>query len=232
MRKNIVSCLLLGMVIFLVACQQDQTQQSDESISGRELSLTNLGDTLRAKTSFPQKQNGNAAPMFGAPTTRNDLGSMRTVVKILNGKDNAGLTVPGFGGIQLGKDESSLSAYYVETSPVGDSVYGIGYSVHYLFRKLKRGISLTNLAQVAASVQLESNRTQVIYSMQSYGIRSLSLVNYFKPTVNKDFDVEGFGIMQSSIDGIHNVLSDSALSAKTSFQPVLLPFLKPADLVK
>jgi hypothetical protein len=123
-----------------------------------------------------------------------------------------------------------LSVYYIETKVIDTSVYGIGYSVHYLFRKLKRGLSITNLPTVAASVQLESNKTQVVYSLQSYGIKSLNLVNYFKPTVNKDFNVEGFGVMQSSIDGIHNVLSDSLLSSKTKFEPMLLSLVKPSEL--
>ena len=97
------------------------------------------------------------------PQSRDELSSMRTVVKVYNGAHDAGLTVPGFGGVKLGKSETNLNVYYVETKIVKTGtdtlVYGIGYSTHYLFKKLKRGIDVSNLASVAASAQLESNKT-------------------------------------------------------------------------
>jgi hypothetical protein len=48
--------------------------------------------------------------------------------------------------------------------------------------------------------------------------------------VNKNFDVEGFGLMQSSIDGIHNVLGDTTLSKSVKFTPEILKFVKPYEL--
>lgn len=220
---------ICSFAYFLTGCKND-------SVMGNELTLDSLTTFVKTDNRFKFEKlkidtSGTLESLTSEiPTTRDELGSMRTVVKILNGSQSAGVTVPGFGGLTLAKDESSLSVYYIETKVIDTSVYGIGYSVHYLFRKLKRGLSITNLPTVAASVQLESNKTQVVYSLQSYGIKSLNLVNYFKPTVNKDFNVEGFGVMQSSIDGIHNVLSDSLLSSKTKFEPMLLSLVKPSEL--
>lgn len=168
------------------------------------------------------------------PSTREDLSSMRTVVKIFNGQTDAGITIPGFGGLTLGSNESSLSIYYIESrvidTPEGEKVYGVGYSTHYLFKRLKRGIDVSDLASVAASVQLQNTRSSVYYTLQTFGISSLDLVGYFKPTVNAVFDVEGFGVIQSSIDGIHSILSDEELSERARFEPVELEFVNPADL--
>ena len=168
------------------------------------------------------------------PSEREDLSSMRTVVKIFNGDVDAGITIPGFGGLKLGATESSMSVYYIESrvisTPEGEKVYGVGYSTHYLFKRLKRGIDVSDLVSVAASAQLQSSRTSVYYTLQTFGISSLDLVGYFKPTVNALFDVEGFGVIQSSIDGIHTVLSDPDLSKRVRFEPVELQFVDPADL--
>ena len=110
---------------------------------GNELTLDSLSHFVKTDTSFKFEKmridtSGTLESLTSQiPTTRDELGSMRTVVKILNGSQSAGVTVPGFGGLTLARDESSLSVYYIETKVVDTSVYGIGYSVHYLFRKLK-----------------------------------------------------------------------------------------------
>lgn len=108
------------------------------------------------------------------PQTRADLEGMRTVVKIYEGKTNAGIKVPDFGGLTLDKRQSNMNVYYVETKVVetanDTTVYGIGYSIHYLFNKVKREINITNLASVVASARLQSNKTSVSYSLQSFGI--------------------------------------------------------------
>ncbi len=223
--------LRLFMVIFIPSLSFFGCE--DATITGDKINLTPLSRTLLSEnqmgSSFSDEQVSGTIP-----GSRDDLSSMRTVVKIYNGEDHAGLTVPGFGGIKLGKKETNLNVYYIETKVVkagSDTlVYGIGYSAHYLFKKLKRGIDISNLASVAASAQLQSKRTSVYYSLQTFGIRSLELVNYFKPQVNSNFDVDGFGVMQSSIDGIHNVLSDSLLSERTTFTPMELKFVEPKDL--
>lgn len=181
---------------------------------------------------FIKKTNMNSTTI---PLKRDSLENMRTVVKVYNGKDNVGISVPGFGDLKLGKEEINLNVYYVETKVVEAAhkkniVYGIGYSAHYLFKKVKKGLDVSKLPYVAASVQMESDRTQVFYSLRTYGMKSVNLVKYFKPVVNKSFDVEGFGIMQSSIDGIHNVMGDTILSKSVTFTPEVLKFINPKDL--
>lgn len=234
MRKvkfEIIASVLI--IASMTSCKEDST-------AGDKVNIDSLAKNLTLSSSFIKSDSdimiGDTTFILssGIPQTRDDLESMRTVVKIFNGSKNAGLTIPGFGGITLGKDETSLNIYYIETKIVNTAidsiVYGIGYSVHYLFKKVKNGINLSNLPSIAASVQLESKKTQVHYSLQTYGIKSINLVKYFKPTVNKNFDVEGFGVMQSSIDGIQNILGDSMLSSSVKFTPEILKFIKPYDL--
>ena len=168
------------------------------------------------------------------PTRREDLTSLRTVIKIFSGETNAGLAVPGFGGVALGKSEVNYNVYYIEPKTVicgqDTVVYGCGYSLHLLIKKLKRGLDISKLPSVAASVQLENRKTSVYYSIGTHGLTGTILVKFFKPVVNKPFDVEGFGIMQSSIDGIHGILGDDSLSKKVRFTPDLVKFVKPSDL--
>lgn len=157
------------------------------------------------------------------PRSRMELSSMRMVRKSYDGKNNAGVQLPGFGGIKLGKDEAGLSVYFIESSVVNNNgkneTYGCGYSVHYHFKKVTKGIDINNLANVAAAAQLNSGKTQVYYSIQTYGISGKSLAKYFKPVVNQSFNVEGFGLVQASIDGIHAIISDDELSRTVKFTP-------------
>jgi hypothetical protein len=124
--------------------------------------------------------------------------------------------------------------YYVEPSIVkcGDSssVYGVGYSIHFLIKKAKKNLDVTKLPYLAACMQIENSKTQVFYSLQTHGISGIPLVKFFKPVVNKPFDVDGFGLMQSSIDGIHNVLSEEGLSKQIRFAPTELKFVKVSEL--
>jgi hypothetical protein len=224
--KQLSIITILCAIVLLTSCK-------DDSIQGDKLNLDNLSKTMKA-IELPNKINliTDTAMTLASdpPQTREDLGSMRTVVKIMNGSKNAGLQVPGFGGVTLGKDEVNMNVYYIETKTIDTTVYGIGYSVHYLFKKVKRGIDVSNIPSIAASAQLESNKTQVFYSLQTFGISGTNLVKFFKPTVNKNFNVEGFGIMQSSIDGIHNILGDSTLSKTVRYSPEIIKFVKPSDL--
>jgi len=225
---------ILSIIALLTSC-------SDDTIQGNKLNLDKLSKGFRIVKKDLEKTNKQIDSRYAfipltnsIPESRKDLINMRTVVKIYNGSENAGLTIPGFGGIKLGKDETNLNVYFLETKVVinasDSNVYGIGYSVHYLFKKVKKGLDISNLPSIAASVQIESNKTHVFYCLQTYGIYGINLIKYFKPTVNKNFDVEGFGIMQSSIDGIHNILGDSILSKSVKFTPEILKFVKPYEL--
>jgi hypothetical protein len=240
--RNLLSAVVLAAFFLGCSPKKNDNQNAVESISdvieGNEIDLKDLADSLQENVSFIDSisANGNAVSKIKSqiPQSRDELEKMRCVTTLHNGSNNAGLTIPGFGGMTLGKDETNLNVYYIETKVVinnSDSVvYGCGYSIHYLFKTVKRGLDISKLPIVAASVQLDRKKTQVYYSLQSYGMRSLNLVKYFKPTINKAFDVEGFGIVQSSIDGIQNILGDSALSRSVKFTPEIIKFVKPFQL--
>jgi hypothetical protein len=234
-----LKALAVFAILFGTSCSNEKT----ESIDGSSLNLIGLSKTFSNKSTDSNYKSiviGNGIePLVVTnqiPQNRNDLEKMRMVVKIYNGKDNAGISVPGFGGLKLGREESSISAYFIETKVVNSSndsiVYGCGYSIHYLFKKVEKGVNVDNIPSVAASAQLNSKKTQVFYSLQTYGISGNNLVKYFKPTINKNFNVEGFGVVQSSIDGIHNILGDSILSKSVKFKPEILKFVRAYELEK
>jgi hypothetical protein len=225
--SKLIILVILAVVIFITKCTKD------ESIQGNKLDLEKLA--VKIKPSNTSKSQPMALLVTDEiPLTRDNLTSMKTIVKIFSGTKSAGLTIPGFGGLTLGAGESNLNAYYIETKIVKRQtdtvVYAIGYSIHYLFKKVKKGLDITKLPFISASVQLESSQTQVLYSIQTYGIRGINLVQYFKPNINKNFDVEGYGVIQSSIDGIQNVLGDTVLSKSVKFTQEILEFVKPSDL--
>lgn len=230
-KIKIVTVVTLYAITLLFSCSTNV----EESMSGESLELSTLGtiltetknldDSFQVETSLSSTDNK-------IPQNRDDLNKMRTVVKVFNGKNDAGISLPGFGGLKLGKDESSLNVYYLETKVVNNAADSVvyGYSIHYLFKKVEREVSVDNIPSVAASAQLNSQKTQVFYSLQTYGMKGNNLVKYFKPTINKSFNVEGFGIMQSSIDGIHNILGDPVLSKSVKFEPEILKFITPYEL--
>lgn len=227
MKTKILVIAVLFLAIY--GCKNEQ----EDFAFGDELDLNSFIDKLSTKG----VENIVSDSLFDAstiPQKRADLEGMRTVVKIYDGKRNAGIKVPGFGGLTLDRRQSNMNVYFVETKVVetasDTTVYGIGYSVHYLFNKVKKGIDITNLASVAASAQLQNNKTSVSYSLQSFGITGKDLAKFFKPEVNSNFDVDGFGVIQSKIDGIHNVITDSLLSSKIKYTPEKLHFLSAGDL--
>lgn len=221
---------LTFLLIAVYSCKNEAEQDFN---FGDELDLSSFVENLSSKNTETIVADSSFTTS-SIPQTRAELEGMKTVVKIYDGKTNAGIKVPGFGGLTLDKKQSNMNVYFIETKVVetanDTTVYGIGYSVHYLFNKVKRGIDITNLASVAASAQLQSNKTSVSYSLQSFGITGKDLAKFFKPEVNSDFDVDGFGVIQSKIDGIHNVITDSLLSSKTKFTPEKLYFVSSADL--
>lgn len=212
----------------------DASEKVNDYVQGNSLDLLQLSDSITAASHFSDSPDPNIRTggiTTEIPDSRDKLGKMRMFTTIHYGSNEAGITVPGFGGVKLGNGESNLNLYYVETLPVLNHkdtiIYGCGYSVHYLFKKVERGLDATKLPLIAAAVQLNVKRNSVSYSIQSYGMRGLNLVKFFKPTINKSFDVEGFGTVQSSIDGIQNIMGDSALSSTVKYKPEPIEFIKP-----
>jgi hypothetical protein len=237
--QGCICLLLLGACTRLQKADSPADQKADSpaeqkaSVVGSEVNLDTITREMNVSLAG-SKSSVTPSPLSKIPTSRQELSDMRTVVKVYNRENLGNLNVPGFGGLKLGANEQSLSIYYIETKPVingiDTAVYGIGYSVHYLFKKVKRGISLTKLPFIAASVQLDGNKTEVYYSLHSHGMIGLPLVKFFRPVVNKPFDVEGFGIMQASMDGVQNTMSDETLSKLLRFAPQRFASIKLSDL--
>lgn len=139
------------------------------------------------------------------------------------------MKVPGFGNLTLGKKETNLNVYYLETKKINynnkEVLVGIGYSIHYLFKKLKSGVQVnsSNLKNIAAQVQLDNTKTQVVYSMESYGIAGKGFAKYFKPIVDRDFDLDGFTISQNALDGMHKIISGEINDSDIKYKPEILP---------
>jgi hypothetical protein len=107
---------------------------SNESIQGNKIKLDDLINNLTSNNNVDENAKSNNKGISldtimsitnEIPDSRDDLGNMRTVVKIYNGSDNAGISIPGFGGIKLGKDETNLNVYYIETKVINKAKVSI-----------------------------------------------------------------------------------------------------------
>ncbi|MHB8156147.1 MAG: hypothetical protein ACYDEQ_01925 [Desulfocucumaceae bacterium] len=243
MKTIVFKLIAFAAVIALTAgCAEDTVKGSQVKLDelANTLTLNEAGFIAKIKRVNTKGITKGIEPegMFTVtdvvPMKRGDLDNMKTVVKSYYGNESAGMAVPGFGGVALGKDEANLNIYFVETKAVKHGtdtlVYGIGYSMHYLFKKVKKKVNVADLPFIAASVQLEKNKTQVSYSLQTYGVIGPELSRYFEPMLDAPFDVNGYGEMKSSLAGIHNVLSDTVLSKTVKFTPGVLPFVNTHDI--
>lgn len=157
------------------------------------------------------------------PTSRNHLDSgLKTYYALYDGKKDAGIKVP-FLNTNLGKEEKLIQTYYLETKKVNidneEKIYGCGYSLVLHIVKHKKGLNISDLPSLAASVQLNNNKNQVFYSLETHGITGQEIVKYFNPIINEKFDVGGFAEMKKNIFGLHKALSDTLISKKLKFTP-------------
>lgn len=159
------------------------------------------------------------------PVGREDMENMKVVTKLFTGKENAGLTIPAFGGITLTKDEGNYNVFYIEWKVQGKYIYAIGYSYHLLIKKIRRGINLNDLSKLAASVELGSSKSEVYYSFQTIGMMGAPLGKYLEPMVNQKFDIEGLNLMQESIKGVHALMFDEKIQDKIKYKPQLIEIL-------
>uniref|UniRef100_UPI000B255BAF hypothetical protein n=1 Tax=Chryseobacterium indologenes TaxID=253 RepID=UPI000B255BAF len=223
-------------------CKQEKQSSKTEILTGNEINVKKISENIKAEQQLEQltrtefinasfekdsiKSLIESKPIENVKITRNDLEGMSTFFESYDGAANFGIAVPGFGNMKLGKKESSFSVYYLEHKKMkvdGKDVFvGCGYSVHYLFKQVKTGISATNMAAVAASVQLDGGKTQVYYSMKSYGMVGKDLAKFFKPVFNKDFNVDGFALMQQNVDGIHKLITGEIESNSIKFTPEII----------
>ena len=227
--KHLLILFFSVFLIFFLNCSKGTMPGNEINLKPLADAILNSNELTINSTAYTLKKN------VQIPNLMKDLTSLKTIVKIYDGSVDAGIEIPGFGA-KLGKSEKSLSVYFLQTKVVNinqkEVVYGVGYSVHYLFKKIGRNLNITNLPYVAAAVQIDSDKTQVSYCLQTYGITGTILNKFFKPVVSANFDVQGYGVMQSSIDGIHNVLSEPNLAKSLKFAPEELKMITTVDLPK
>tara|TARA_R110002020_G_scaffold387546_1_gene598306 strand:+ start:110700 stop:111491 length:792 start_codon:yes stop_codon:yes gene_type:complete len=166
-----------------------------------------------------------------APTKREELGGRRTVVTLFKGDESEGRIVPGTDTLELKENAQNLNVYNLQPKLVvmnNDTVvYGIGYSVHYVFNKIKDDLDKSDLANIAASAQIDPDETKATYSILTYGIESEDAD--IMPHQNKTFNVKEYGDLQAQIASLRYVLGDSTNMAKLKFSPEKIPGLTAKD---
>ena len=95
--KLSITVILLSIV--LAGC--------NDSITGDQIDLSSLQKQFRGITA-PKALDKPRAVSDMIPLSRDELSSLRTVVKVCNGEHNAGLIVPGFGGVRAKTRPTSM----------------------------------------------------------------------------------------------------------------------------
>ena len=135
------------------------------------------------------------------------------------------------GTLELKENAQNLNVYNLQPKLVvmnNDTVvYGIGYSVHYVFNKIKDDLDKSDLANIAASAQIDPDETKATYSILTYGIESEDAD--IMPHQNKTFNVKEYGDLQAQIASLRYVLGDSTNMAKLKFSPEKIPGLTAKD---
>ena len=104
--------LLVTITALLFTSMFEGCQKPDESIVGSNINITKLSQALNIVVAGSDR-NITDQPIEAIPKKREDLGDMRSVVQVYDASNTGGLSIPGFGGLKLGKDEKSLSVYYL-----------------------------------------------------------------------------------------------------------------------
>lgn len=236
--KKITFLLLICCLIFACAEPKEDKSMDEVALLGDEIDFSAISsdDFLPTNTSFDSLMStmpnkiGSESPAAPSqiPDEWDDLTDMISNSKIFVGTASGSLTIPGV-GITLEKNQSSVAAYKIAYKPVsqGDTTayYGSGYALFYTFRQLKRGLNASNIPQVAASIELGDSKTYVEVTLQTFGMASNQLYNVLVPTANMKLDVSKYADIQSRIDLIETVLTDSVLFSRVKITPRPLNWL-------
>lgn len=217
-------------------------EEAEEPLQGNEIDFsdltvenlipidTELNNFLAEEAAISKSLKSSASKI---PTKWTELTDIVSRSKIFIGSRNGTLTIPGV-GISLEQNQSAAVAYNIRYKLVneGDStyVYGSGYAIFYTFRELKRGLSASNIPQIAASVELGDKKTSVQVDVYSIGLASDELFDAFIPIVDLKLNVMGYSDVQSKIELINNILKDKELFKRVLVTPRKIEWLSAKEL--
>ena len=92
-------------------------------------------------------------------------------------------------------------------------------SLYLNITKMAKGISVSNLAKVAASAQLDNQKTEVEYAFETYGITGPLASKLLFPALNENFDVDGYAQLAKNVAGLGTLLGDTIAQKYVTFTP-------------
>ncbi|MEH6407691.1 MAG: hypothetical protein V7767_10440 [Leeuwenhoekiella sp.] len=216
----------------LVSLRTKLLQESKSSIEFAEDKEDNhFGYTSTDDWDILKEEGDSLTTTTSIPKSRKELGGKRTVVTLFDADKNKGMTVPGSDTLTLKDGQQNLNIYYLQPKLVATNndttVYGIGYSIHYIFDKLKKGLDKSDLSNIAASAQLEPEETIATYSLMTYGINTED--GDIMPQQNKSFNVKEYGKLQAEIANLKHVLVDTVNTTSITFTPEKITGLTAKD---
>lgn len=198
--------LLLPLFLGLIACGGD-----DSSAENQETSLDKLKEEeLQEPTEEVVMYTTRAGSTCEKPTTVKDLSSgMQKLFYHVTKKNGLSLKIFGVGGMQLGKRETMLIVDFIQYKDKRcekDYIrFGVGARLFLHIKKVHRGVSITELPQLAAAV--EGGKAEVTFQIKTIGVTG-DRVNEAMPNAGK-FDVEAYSEVSNAVDRIQALTRDN-----------------------
>lgn len=211
--------LLLPLLFGLMACGGEDTPDNSEE----ELSKLKE-EELQEPTEEVVMYTTRGGSTCKKPTTVADLSSgMQKLFYHVTKQNGLSLKVFGIGGVQLGKRETMLIVDFIQYKDKrcekDDIRFGVGARLFLHIKKVRRGVSITELPQLAAAV--ESNKAEVTFQIKTIGITG-NRVNEAMPSAGK-FDVEAYSEVTSAVDRIQALTRDDMEGVVIDPQEIPVP---------
>lgn len=212
--------LLLPLLFGLMACGGD-----DAPTDAQEASLDKLKEEeLQEPTKEVVMYTTRGGSTCEKPTTVEALSSgMQKLFYHVTRQNGLSLKLFGMGSMQLGKRETMLIVDFIQYKDKRceeDYIrFGVGARLFLHIKKVRRGVSITELPQLAAAV--EGGKAEVTFQIKTIGVTG-DRVNEALPRAGK-FDVEAYSEVTNAVDRIQALTRDNIDGVVIDPQEIPLP---------
>lgn len=211
--------LAAALLMSVVACNSDTASTENQE------KKTGTDTTAVAETKAVEYKNNAEVVQDAAcqvPKTMRDLTSgVKDFFYYVNSSNEGTLSLFGMASVTLGKKEqmviidfSQFKDLKCEEKPIR---YGVGARLFLHIKKIKRGVNLAKLPDVAAEVQ--SGRAVVTYSIETVGITGEKILDILPDA--GDFNVEAYNEVINAVNNIRRLTKDN--EAGVVITPQIIP---------
>lgn len=166
--------------------------------------------------------NKEAVPSCETPKTLKDLNSgLKQLFYEMTSNNAANLSLFGMGNIDLSKKQKMVIVDYIQFKDLSCEEkplrYGVGARLFLHIKKVKAGINVMKLPELAAAV--ETGKASVTYSIETVGVTG-DKIQMVLPEAG-DFNVGAYGKITNAVDEIRKLMRDN--TEGVNITPQLIP---------